>query len=187
LLGAQLLFTQGKYPEAEREFARFVSDHPDDALVPQAKMGVAACLEAEGKTLEAIQKYRDIVVGYPAEENIASPAKLKMARLCEEAKPPQVQQALTYYSELARIANQSSSDPWAAEGRERGALLFSKHPELAQSQPSAAPAPGGFSMPDALQPAAPPANIPPPKTAGSNAPVKLLTIPGASSNAPAKP
>jgi predicted negative regulator of RcsB-dependent stress response len=187
LLGAELLFTQGKYPEAEREFTRFGADHPDDPLVSQSRIGVAACVEAEGKTMDAIQKYREIILAYPGEENIVSPAKLTMARLCEEANPPQLQQALTYYSELARILTQNPYDPWASEGRERGALLFSKHPELARSQASAAPAPSGFSISDAVKAAAPATTAPAPKVAGTNQGVNLLSIPGVTSKTTGKP
>jgi hypothetical protein len=49
LLAANILFTQGKYPEAGQQFSEFIDNYPESALIPQAKVGVAACLEAQGK------------------------------------------------------------------------------------------------------------------------------------------
>lgn len=174
LLGAELLFTQGKYPEAEREFALFINDHPGDELVPQARVGVAACVEAQGKIMDAIQKYHEIILAYPGEANIVSPVKLTLARLYEEANQPQ--QAAPYYAELARQLSQNPYDPWAAEAQDRIRLLLAKHPELARSQASAAPS-SGFSVSEAAKAAAS-AKAPEPKAAATNPAVNLLTIPG---------
>jgi predicted negative regulator of RcsB-dependent stress response len=132
LLGAESLFTEGKYPEAHEEFSKFIDQYPDSALLSQAKVGLAACLEGEGKISEAAQKYQELISTYSSEANIVSPAKLTLARLDETQNRPE--QALTYYEELARINN--PYDPWAAEARERGQLLLMKHPELRKAPPS---------------------------------------------------
>jgi TolA-binding protein len=179
ILAAQELFTSGKYPEASQQFSDFINNYPDSALIPQAKIGAAACLVAEGKTTEAIAKYHDIILTYPSEMNILSPAKLTLARLYEDSN--QLQQAMTYYVELARVQN--PNDPWVAEARERAQLLASKHPELMKAMTSSAPtsAPSGFSLSDSTKP---PAGNPAPKPAPPQAPTgnpgpKLLTTPGA--------
>jgi tetratricopeptide (TPR) repeat protein len=182
LLGGELLFTQGKYPEAEREFSRFIDEHPDDELVPQAKIGLAACREAEGKTMDAVQKYHEIILAYPGEPNIVSPAKLTVARLYEEANQPQ--QAFAYYAELARLLSQNPYDPWAAEAQDRARLLLAKYPELGRSQSSAAP--GGFSVSEAAKAAASVKALEP-KAAATNAAVKLLSIPGQAPKTGTKP
>jgi predicted negative regulator of RcsB-dependent stress response len=137
LFGAEHLFFEGKYPEAHQAFSKFIDEHSTSTLIPQAKVGLAACLEGEGKVNEAAQKYQEIVVTYPSEMNIASPAKLTLARLDEQLNKPD--QALKYYQDLARIQDQR--DPWAAEARERGTLLMMKHPEL-RPPPQAAPGMG---------------------------------------------
>lgn len=120
VLAAEQLFTEGKYPEALTQFTEFIDAYPDSALIPQAKVGLAACLEAQGKTAEAIAKYHEIISVYPSEMSIVGPAKLTLARLYEESN--QLQQALTYYAELARTLNQNPNDPWASEARERAQL-----------------------------------------------------------------
>ena len=169
-------------PEAEREFARFIEEHPDDELAPQAKVGLAACLEAEGKVMDAIQKYHEIILAYPGEANIVSPAKLTVARLYEEGNQPQ--QAFAYYAELARLLSQNPYDPWAAEAQERARLLMVKYPELGRSQTSAAP--GGFSVSEAAKAAAAVKSLEP-KAAGTNPSVNLLSIPGAATKTGTKP
>ncbi len=163
-LAAKDLFTQGKYPEAYQQFLKFIDTYPESALIPQARMGVAACLEAEGKTSDAIQKYREIITTYPTEMSVVSPAKLTLARLFEDLNQPQ--QALTYYVELARTLTQNPYDLWAAEARERAALLVSKHPELLQMLTNSSPA--GLSMGQMGQR---PATMAAPKTS-TNAPAK---------------
>jgi TolA-binding protein len=81
LLGAESLFTEGKYPEAHQEFSKFIVKYPESALLAQAKVGLAASLEGEGKISEAAQKYQEIISAYSTEANIVSPVKLTLARL----------------------------------------------------------------------------------------------------------
>ncbi|MGD0814968.1 MAG: tetratricopeptide repeat protein [Verrucomicrobiota bacterium] len=134
MLGAKALFTEGKYPEAHQEFSKFIEQYPDSPLIPQARVGLAACLEGEGKTLEAAQKYQEILSVYASDANITTPAKLTVARLDEALNKPE--QALAFYEELARVNN--PYDPWAAEARERGEFLLLKHPELRKAPPASA-------------------------------------------------
>jgi tetratricopeptide (TPR) repeat protein len=195
-LAAAELFTQGKYPEAYQQFSQFKDTYPDSALFPQVEVGIAACLEAEGKTTEAIAKYHNIILTYPSEMSIVSPAKLTLARLYEESG--QLQQALSSYAELARVLTQNPNDPWASEARERAQLLASKHPELMKALTgggqTAAP-PSEFSLsameaPDGKPAAAGATNASKtarPPGASSNQTPNLLTIPGVSSNATGKP
>jgi predicted negative regulator of RcsB-dependent stress response len=157
ILAASVLFSDGKYTDAEQAFKKFANDHSTSPLAPQANMGVAACLEAEGKVNEAIAKYQDVILHYPSDNYIASPAKLTLARLLEEQG--KADQALKYYDELSRTQNQY--DPWAAEAKERRELLLVKHPELrpaptATMKPTVSPsmttAPAkGSSQPKMLQ------------------------------------
>ena len=158
LLGAESLFTEGKYPEAHQEFSKFIDEHPASTLLAQAKMGLAASLEGEGKIPEATQKYQEIILAYSSEANIASPVKLTLARLYEKQGKPE--QALTYYSELARINN--PYDPWVAEARERGEMLLASHPELRKAPPAATGGPAMGSLPTGLNPLAPAKTTPAP-------------------------
>jgi len=183
LFGAESLFIDGNYPESQQEFSKYIEDHPESPLVAQAKVGVAACLEAEGKASDAIQKYQQIVSEYANELSITGPAKLTLARLYEQENRPD--QALTFYSELAR--SQNPYDPWAAEARERGELLLAKHPELRRTESAPSPAPFSISLPGTPSASAPPATTPAPETKTENPTVNLLNIPGASSNVTGKP
>ncbi len=156
VLAASVLFTDAKYSDAEQAFKKFITDHSNSPLVPQASLGVAASLEAEGKASDAIAKYQDVIAHYPSDAYIINPAKLTLARLLEEQNKPD--QALRYYEELTR--NPSQYDPWASEARDRRDQLLAKHPELNKPAPStsmtvpgttAAPAQGGSTQPKVLQ------------------------------------
>src|ERR1041384_2351861 len=59
LLGAVTLFVERKTTEAQAQFAKFQPEYPDNPLLPEAIMGTAACLDAQGKTAEAIAKYQE--------------------------------------------------------------------------------------------------------------------------------
>jgi hypothetical protein len=192
LLAAGRLFVDGKYSDSEHEFSKFVTDHPASPLIPQAQVGVAASLEAQGKTSDAMQKYKEVVAMYSTDPNIASPAKLTLARLSEDQNKPD--QALSYYSDLARDTN--PYDPWAAEARERRDLLLATHPEL--NKPAAmttSTAPAGAQQPSftiSAQPTQPPAATPnsASKTpAGALAPRSsdFLSIPRQTTNGPSTP
>jgi TolA-binding protein len=144
LLGAGALFTEGKYPEAHQAFIGFIDRYPSSPLIPQAKVGLAASLEGEGKIADAAQKYQEIITTYSADANIVAPAKLTLARLDEALNKPE--QAFSYYQDLARINN--PYDPWAGEARERAQLLLAKHPELNKPAPaSASPASAASRLP----------------------------------------
>jgi predicted negative regulator of RcsB-dependent stress response len=189
LLAASALFSEGKYPEAQQQFSTFIDDHTESPLVPQAKIGVAACLEAEGKIPEAISRYHDLIVNYPSDINIVSPAKLTLARLYEQDNKPD--QAFNYYAELARLLAQNPYDPWGSEARERAQILVAKHPEFLKSQAATGAQPGtesGFSVSGAPNETVTPASQPskPSAPAGNETP-KLLSVPNASSNSTGKP
>lgn len=129
LLAAGIYFTDHKYDQAYQEFSKFVTEHDQSPLAAQAYIGMAASLEASGKTSEAIQKYQDVITKFP-NQNVVSPAKLTLARLFEEQNKPK--EALDYYEQLVKSPT-GQYDPWAGEARERKDLLLAKHPELDKS------------------------------------------------------
>jgi tetratricopeptide (TPR) repeat protein len=191
LLGAEEVFMQAKYPEAQQDFAKFLAAYPDSSLVPEARLGVAASIEAQGNMKEAIQKYQELVNAFPNETHIALPARLTLARLYEQENQPQL--ALGLYSQLAQ--SQNPYDPWAAEARERGQLLLAKHPELRKAEP--APTPTVTTTPFSLpQPAARSSNATPakapaasktaPAPAGAKSGPSFLQFPSPSSNSAPK-
>ena len=187
LLGAEEVFMQARYTEAQENFAKFLSQYPDSPMVPEARLGVAASLEAEGNTKEAVQKYQELVNTFPNETHIALPAKLTLARLYEQENQPQL--ALGLYTQLAQ--SQNPYDPWAAEARERGQLLLAKHPELRKTE---TPSPAASAMPFSAAPGSPavtPAKAPAasqPASAPATAKSKprFLQFPSPSSNSAPK-
>ena len=131
VLAAKELFLDGKYAQAQEEFSKFVADHADNPLVPQANVGIAACMEAQGKTGDAVQQYKKINTIYAGIPSIVVPVKLTLGRLSEADNKPL--QAVTYYKELLNIPD--PNDPWVREAYERFQLLVSKHPELNPTPP----------------------------------------------------
>lgn len=131
LLAARELFVGGKYAEAQREFSKFVASHSGHPLLPQANVGIAASMEAQGKISDAEQQYKKISALYSTDPNIILPVKLTLARLSEAENKPD--QAVQLYKELASINDRN--DPWVVEAYERLRLLVAKHPELNPNPP----------------------------------------------------
>ncbi|MEO6182606.1 MAG: tetratricopeptide repeat protein [Verrucomicrobiota bacterium] len=130
LLAAGILFTDGKYAEAQKGFSKFLEQRDQSPLQAQAAVGLAASLEAQGKATEAIAKYQEVLSKYPG-QNIISPTKLTLARLLEGQNKPE--EALKLYADLTRSNN--PYDPWSAEAGERRELLFQKYPNLKPAPP----------------------------------------------------
>jgi predicted negative regulator of RcsB-dependent stress response len=183
LLAARELFLGGKYAEAQREFTKFIADHPNHPLVPQANVGIAACMEAQTNITGAVQQYKKINVLYAGNANLVLPVKLTLGRLSEADNKPD--QAVQYYKELASL--QDPNDPWVVEAYERLRLLIAKHPELnpnPQQPPPAGPSPMltpnetdlQLSAPGGAAPA-PAAPQPPAALGGATPPPGLLPPP----------
>jgi len=133
LLAAKELFLEGKYAQAQEELTKFVADHADHPLVPQANVGIGACMEAQGKIGDAVQQYKKINTIYATIPSIVVPVKLTLGRLSEADNKPL--QAVTYYKELMNIPDRN--DLFVREAYERFQVLVSKHPELNPTAPEA--------------------------------------------------
>jgi tetratricopeptide (TPR) repeat protein len=145
VLAATAFFTEGRYADAEKEFSKFVQEHPDSPWVAQAAYGVGASQEAQNKLTEAQASYQNVVTAY-ASTAIADDAKLALARIYELTKKPD--QALRLYNELLAPKPGSQpgmmGNPAAFEQKES---LLRAHPELdtnvaARPLPPAALLPG---------------------------------------------
>lgn len=60
LQGSASLFAAGRYPEAQTQFQKFVTDNASGSLLPTALLGVGASLEAQGKLTEAAAAYQKV-------------------------------------------------------------------------------------------------------------------------------
>ncbi len=162
LLAAKQLFLDGKYAEALQAFTKFAADHSGNPLVPQADVGIAACLEAQGKIGDAVNEYKKINAIYTGLPSVVIPVKLTLGRLSEADNKPT--QAITYYKELINLND--PNDPWVREAYERFQLLVAKHPELNPAPPetrAATPSP-------LLTPSAAEMQVAPPRAGAGAAP-----------------
>jgi len=130
LEGANALFTAGRYADAQSEFQKYLDANPDDFFTPQAALGLAASLDALGKTDLAISAYQK-AAGETANANVVASAKFSLARL-DEAQG-RLAEAAKLYTEVARA---SSNTSLGSEAGLRAVELRAKLPAV-----PAAPAP----------------------------------------------
>jgi len=117
--------TPGEYAEAQKRFEAVIVDYPDSAWVPQANLGIAAALVAQGKTTEATAKYEEITRRF-ASSSIIEETRLALARLLEVQKP---EEAFKLYEELIK-GNPNSVLTMEASMRQD--TLLKARPELAK-------------------------------------------------------
>jgi tetratricopeptide (TPR) repeat protein len=130
LLAAAGYFDEGKYPEAQAQFERFRREYHDNPLSGEALLGIAACLDAQGKTSEAINAYRDLVEHHPNDAAVLPQARFALGRLYEAQNQPQL--ARGYFEEAAR------TDSYGSIGSEAGMRLEElkiKYPQLGPTTP----------------------------------------------------
>jgi len=133
LQAAGALFTEGKYPEAQAQFERFIREYQGSTFMGEALLGVAACLDADGKTDQAITAYKDLVSRHST-DSVVPQAKFSLARLYEAQNKPELARDL--YQEVERAS------PFTSLGNEAGVRmeeLIAKHPTLAPAPPAPMP------------------------------------------------
>ncbi len=124
LLAAGSLFVEGKYPEAQAQFEKFMRDHRDSPFLGEALLGAASSLDAQGKTNEAKTAYENIKDHHP-NEYVAAQAKFALAGMYEAQNKPEL--ALPLFEDIAR------TDPYGSLGSEAGMRseeLKVKYPNL---------------------------------------------------------
>jgi predicted negative regulator of RcsB-dependent stress response len=128
LQAAAILFSAGKYPDAQAIFQNFATAETGSSLLAAANLGIAACLEAQGKLDEALAKYGSVVSSYP-NTNESNDARFAQGRILE--LQGKLSDALTRYQEIARI---QLAGYLASEAGQRAALIQAK---LAVAKPAA--------------------------------------------------
>ena len=134
LEGATALFTTGKYADAQTGFQKFLDAYPDNFLGPQAMLGLAASLDALGKTDLAVSAYQK-AAAQTADLNVAANAKFSLARIAEAQG--KFAEAQKLYGEVARTSERTSL---GSEAGLRAMELNAKLPK-APAKPATAPAP----------------------------------------------
>jgi len=136
LLSAGVLFSEAKsaadYAAAEKRFAQIGQDYPESQWTPNAALGVAASLNAQGKTAEATAKYEEITKRFASSPIIAE-AKLALAKLYETSKS---EEAFKMYEDLMK---ENPNSVLSMEATMRQDDLLKAKPELAKLKQPATP------------------------------------------------
>lgn len=131
LQAAAVLFSEGKYTDAQTYFQNFCDNNPNSELFGQAELGVAKCLEAEGKYNDAAGRYQYIINNAADSESVIA-AKSGLAQIdMQEKNYPDAEQL---FQEVAQ------ADPFGELGRQANAYAFelrSKVPAMPSSAPAA--------------------------------------------------
>ncbi len=130
LLAAGSLFADGKYPEAQAQFEKFTRQYHDSPFLGEALLGVAACLDAQGKTDAALTAYKDLVNRHSG-ENVVPQAKFALGRIYVAQNKPELAR-----DEFAEVERQ---DRFGSLGNEAGMQieeLIAKYPKLAPATPA---------------------------------------------------
>ncbi len=131
LQGATALFVAGQYADAQAQFQKFLDTYPDNFFTPQAELGVAASLDALGKTDLAAGGYQK-AAAQTADPNVAANAKFSLARI-DEAQG-KLADAQRLYGEVAR------SYPRTSLGSEAGLRAMELNEKLPKAPAPTTPA-----------------------------------------------
>lgn len=99
LEAAAVLFSAGRYDDAQAQFQKLAAADSAGPVAPAARLGSATSLEALNKLDAAAAEYRAVVSAYPNAAE-ALPAKFALARLLEGQG--KLQDALSLYQEVMR-------------------------------------------------------------------------------------
>lgn len=139
LLSAGITFSEAKAPGdyalAQQRFEQVVKDYPDSPWIAQASLGVAASLQAQGKTNDAIAKYEELQRRF-ATSAVGDDIKLGLARLYEGSKR---EEAYKLYDEMLK---ENPSSVLAMEANLRQDNLVKAYPELKPKPVPQTPPPG---------------------------------------------
>jgi TolA-binding protein len=131
LQGATALFTFAKYADAQTAFQKFLDAYPDNFFTPQAELGVAASLDALGKTDLAAGAYQK-AAGQTADATVAATAKFSLARIYEAQG--KLADAAKIYGEVSRTY------PGSSLGSEAGMRAMELNTKLPKTPATPAPA-----------------------------------------------
>jgi TolA-binding protein len=124
LLAAGGHFVDGKYDEAKAQFERFNREYGDSPFKGEALLGIAACLDVQSKTNEAVAAYKNLIDRRPT-DYVLPQARFALARLYETQNRPELARSL--FEEVAR------NNPYGSLGSEAGIRLEElkiKYPNL---------------------------------------------------------
>ena len=133
LQSATMLFEAGQYADAQTQFQQFLNQYPDHFFAGQAALGVAASLDAQGKTDLAAAAYQRVINNYP-DPLVTGYAKYSLAQIDE--RQGKSTEALSLYEEVRRSSPNSSLGSGAGL---RAMELKLKQPAVSATAPAPAP------------------------------------------------
>ncbi len=136
MLGAGALFASGQYAPAQAQFQKYLDTQPGGAFSAQAALGVAASLDAQGKTDSAAEAYQRVISAF-SDVNAVDAAKFALAKIDEQRG--KVIDAETFYQEVAR------NNPNNLLGSEAAFHAMQLRAKLPATTPSGAP-PTSFNL-----------------------------------------
>jgi predicted negative regulator of RcsB-dependent stress response len=127
LQGAAVLFAAGQFADAQTQFGKFLEAHPDGAFSALAALGVAASLEAQGRSDSAIGAYQKVINGF-SDLTAANAAKFALARIDEQQG--KYADAFNFYEDIAR------ANPGTPLATEAGLCTVELKARLASAKPA---------------------------------------------------
>jgi TolA-binding protein len=128
LQAAAIMFTEGKYSDAQSYFQQYLDAKPDGEFSGQAALGVGKCYEAQGKLNEAAGEYQRVINDLPDPVAILS-AKFSLALI--DAQQKNFSGAQSLFEDVVQ------TDPRGELGDEAGQFLYDL--QTKRSLPAAAP------------------------------------------------
>jgi predicted negative regulator of RcsB-dependent stress response len=130
LQAATAFFTQGKYTDAQGYFQNYLDTHQDGQFSGIAALGVAKCLEAEGKINDAMGAYNKVINEFSSDGQSVNRARFSLAQL-------NMQQG-HYTDAFSQFQTVYQADQYGPLGNEARQYLIELQAKLPR-QPSAAP------------------------------------------------
>ena len=116
---ANRYYSQGRFAEALEHYHRYLSEYGDqDVFMLAAWNGIAACLEAQGRAIEAATKYTEYATSINPGSIQASTSLFEAARCYGEAGDTETQRKT-----LEQIVADYAQSPIAARAREELSML----------------------------------------------------------------
>lgn len=132
LLAGEEYFSMAKFPEAIDQFKKLRQDYRNSPFVGQAALGIAASLDAQGKTDEAIPAYADLT--HLSGDVVSLQAAFALARLYESKGD--LAKAL---ENLDMVAQAAGNTTMGQEAYVHAGEIRAAHPEFVKASPAVPP------------------------------------------------
>lgn len=93
------LFEAGNYADAQAQFQKYLDDNSSGPLAATAQLGVAASLDAQNKTDQAVAAYQKVVSVYPGSSCVGQ-AEYALGRIYEQQN--KLTEAMSQYENVIR-------------------------------------------------------------------------------------